>query len=279
MPTTPVDVVTLFREERSALLDLLAGLNDADWRRSTTCPGWTVHDIALHLLLDDLRYLSRQRDRFSPPSATGASEPAGREEVTDLVNHLNHAWLEGARWMSPPLLLSLLDFTGEQFTAHIAAVDPDALGAPVEWAGPDPAPVRLDIAREYTERWVHQQQIREAVGRPGLTGRRHYFPVLDAFAQALPYALRDVAAPTGSIVQLIVQGQAGGVWTAIKDDAGWRLSDAIAPDGFAAVILDQDDAWKLFTKGISRDEALTRGQAAGDQPACEAILAMVTILA
>lgn len=28
----------------------------------------------------------------------------------------------------------------------------------------------LDAAREYTEFWVHQQQIRDATGRPGADG-------------------------------------------------------------------------------------------------------------
>ena len=53
-------------------------------------------------------------------------------------------------------------------------------------------------AREFTERWVHQQQIRDAVGKPGLTERRWLHPVLDAFARALPHALRDHAAPGGT---------------------------------------------------------------------------------
>jgi hypothetical protein len=30
----------------------------------------------------------------------------------------------------------------------------------------------LDIARDYTERWVHDQQIRDAVGRARLKDRR-----------------------------------------------------------------------------------------------------------
>ena len=36
----------------------------------------------------------------------------------------------------------------------------------VNWAGPEPAPIWLDPAREYTERWVHQQHIRDAVRNP-----------------------------------------------------------------------------------------------------------------
>jgi hypothetical protein len=43
-----------------------------------------------------------------------------------------------------------------------------AMGEPVTWAGPEPAPIWLDIAREYTERWLHQAQVRDATRNPPL---------------------------------------------------------------------------------------------------------------
>ncbi len=52
--------------------------------------------------------------------------------------------------------------TGEQTNAYFQRVDPFAMGGPVSWAGPEPAPVWLDVAREFTERWHHQQHIRAA---------------------------------------------------------------------------------------------------------------------
>jgi uncharacterized protein (TIGR03083 family) len=36
--------------ERAALAALLADLPDADWAHHTLCPGWTVHDIAAHVI-------------------------------------------------------------------------------------------------------------------------------------------------------------------------------------------------------------------------------------
>jgi hypothetical protein len=60
-----------------------------------------------------------------------------------------------------------LGVAGRRFEEHLAPLDLDATGGPVEWAtGSDPAPVWLDVAREYMERYVHQQQIRDATGRP-----------------------------------------------------------------------------------------------------------------
>src|SRR6266496_2512703 len=49
----PVMVVDLLPRERQALLELLAQLDDQAWRAPTICRGWSVHDIALHLLGED----------------------------------------------------------------------------------------------------------------------------------------------------------------------------------------------------------------------------------
>ena len=64
----------------------------------------------------------------------------------------------------------------------------------MSWAGPEPAPVWLDLAREYTERWHHQQHIRDAVNKPGLKDPHWMAPVLAAFVWAMPHAYRDLSA-------------------------------------------------------------------------------------
>ena len=44
------DVWNLVRQEREALVDDLAGLGDEQWEAASLCPGWTVHDVAAHLV-------------------------------------------------------------------------------------------------------------------------------------------------------------------------------------------------------------------------------------
>ena len=64
----------------------------------------------------------------------------------------------------------------------------------MSWAGPGPAPVWLDLAREFTGRRHHQQQIREPTG--GLPLYDPYFlaPVLDTLVRALPHSFRHIDA-------------------------------------------------------------------------------------
>ena len=138
---SPVLVLEHLPEERQHLLSLLDRLSERDWRRPTACPGWTVKDVALHLLGDDVGVLSRLRDRFPPPPRRPP------EDLVSYVNRLNAVWVRAARRMSARVLRDLLRFTGEQTFAYFASLDPHALGEPVSWAGPEPAPIWLGIAR------------------------------------------------------------------------------------------------------------------------------------
>src|SRR5207248_389111 len=164
-----VHVLDLFAEERAALLGVLTAIHDEDWQTPTACVGWTVHDVALHILGGDLGSLSRRRDGHAAAARPG-------EELAVLVDRLNAEWVEAGRRLSPRLVTELLAFSGAPLFDHLRSLDLSATGGPVSWAGPGPAPVWLDVAREYTERWLHQQHIREAVGRPGLTDRRFMGP-------------------------------------------------------------------------------------------------------
>ena len=179
-PPQPILVVDLFPEILDALLSLLGGLSADAWQRPSACPGWSVKDVALHLLGVEVGNLSRRRDAHT----VAMSVTSGGELVT-LLNDFNEAWVQVARRMSPRLVIDLLQCTGLQMCAYFRALNPYAIGDSVSWVGPEPAPVWLDLAREYTERWVHQQQMRDAVGKPGLKQPRYFAPVLAAFMRAL----------------------------------------------------------------------------------------------
>jgi hypothetical protein len=133
------------------------------------------------------------------------------------------------------------------------------------------------VAREYTERWHHQQHIRDAVGQPGQTEPRFLHPVLATFAYALPFALHDADAPLGTIVHLHVEGQAGGDWSVMRGPNGWHLLLGAPAAAAARVELDQDRAWRLYTKGIAPDEAAATFT--GDQRLGRRLLDAVAIIA
>jgi Mycothiol maleylpyruvate isomerase N-terminal domain len=65
------------------------------WRAPTVCPGWSVKDVALHLLGNDLDLLSRRRDGAAP--ADTPTTPAGFEELVASLDRLNQSWVDVAR--------------------------------------------------------------------------------------------------------------------------------------------------------------------------------------
>jgi uncharacterized protein (TIGR03083 family) len=259
----------------NSLLELLSGLSPADWQRPTAAANWTVQDVALHLLGDDINILSGSRDQFAGPDVSITTW----DELVSWIDESNNLWVKATRRISPQLICDLLKFTGDQVSAHFSSLDLYALGGVVSWASPDRAPVWLVLAREFTERWHHQQHIREAVGKPLLTEPYYLAPVLAAFVRALPQTYGDLNAPEGTCVTLTIAGDSGGSWSIVRERDRWQLYAGMPPRPDAEIVLPEDTAWRLFTKGISKETA--RGQAIihGDKFLGEQMLETVSIIA
>ncbi|MBE0696642.1 MAG: maleylpyruvate isomerase family mycothiol-dependent enzyme [Anaerolineaceae bacterium] len=272
--TEPVLTTELFPEIFEELLMLLSSLTVEEWHRPTTCAGWSVKDVALHLLGGEVGNLSRRRDGV----VTSASISSW-DELVIFINEWNQEWVRVTQRVSPQLLIDLLSLTGRQMCAYFEGLDPFALGDSVSWAGPEPAPVWLDLAREYTERWHHQQHIRDAVGRPGLKQPRYFAPVLGAFMHALPYTYREVNAAQGTCVTVTLTGESGGRWTVQRAGESWRLFSGAPEQPDAEVVIDQDLAWRLFTRGVSEGEAREQITVKGSQSLGFKVLGMVSIIA
>lgn len=257
-----IDTVDLFPALHGALMSLLRDLAPAEWERPTVCREWCVKDIAAHMLDTQIRQLSLGRDAYA-----GLAPDAPVAEYHDLVawlNRINREWVQAMRRVSPRVLLDMLAVVGPQYNAYLAALDPDAPAMfPVAWAGEAESANWFDIGRSYTEYWHHQQQIREATGRPLLENRRWLHPVIALFLRALPRTYQDVDSLPGTSVQVTVTGEAGGRWVLLRSTT-WELWDGEHPQASAHVILSADTAWRLFTKGLSRDAASARVTSSGD---------------
>jgi uncharacterized protein (TIGR03083 family) len=257
----------------------LQSLTAVEWNMPTACPGWSVKDVTGHLLGDDVGRLSRGRDGFANPDFATGLDLSTLPGLIAAIDRQNALWVEGMRRVSPRLLIDLLRLTGEETFAWFSTLDLAAIGGPVDWVGPEPAPVWLDVAREYTERWVHQQHIRDAVERPDLKERQWFAPVLATFVLALPRALAGTNAASGASVRLVIPGEAGGIWTARREADSWRIAPKASGDADAEVALDAETAWRLFTRGISRDDARSVARLQGDPRLGDAVFDMVSILA
>lgn len=270
-----IDVVSRFPELRIRLLELLSDLSPEDWSRPTVARLWSVKDVVAHLLGGDLGNLSRRRDAFTLPG-----KPIHHhKELVEFINELNEQWVCAARRLSPRVLCDLLAFTGPQMEAYFSSLDLDATGGPVEWAGPDPAPVWLDVAREFTERWHHQQQIRDATHRSPLYDPYFLQPVLGTFVRALPHAYRETVAPEGTVLRFDIVGEAGSSWFLQRNQGAWQLLTDLAATPATEVALSQDTAWRLFTRGLDGEQARRLATIRGNSGLAVSLFATVAVIA
>jgi len=262
-PVGPIPVADLLVAERQLLLDLLAGLGPGEWDRPTECPAWSVTGIVLHLLGDDLSILSRQRDGRSSPVALAAAAQ-GWDQLFTLLDRHNEAWVEAANSLgvSTALVCDLLRLTGDWTHHWYTTVDPERLGEPVPWAGPEPAPYWFLAAREYLERWIHHQQIRRAIGTPPLDEARWVIPAVATAVRGFPAGLSLLPAKADTTISIVLPNAA---WTVRKDPEQWNLYDGAATDATARMSLGLDDAALIFSRALSSAELARRISIDGDQ--------------
>lgn len=271
----PIPTLHLFEPLDDQLIDLLKSLQPEDWNKPTLAKLWTVKDIAAHLLDGNLRTLSMVRDGYF------GSKPEGINSYQDLVNYLNQLnadWVNSFKRVSPNVLIDLLEKSGKEYVKVLQSLEPSAKALfSVAWAGETESQNWFHIAREYTEKWHHQKQIREAVGVGGLMEREFYFPVIETFMRALPVAYQSVRSNEGAIVRIHVLGENGGSWSIRYSSTGWRWDHSNERPA-AEVEIKADDAWKLFTKGLPPQVAVERIRISGLHELGQPILKMIAIM-
>jgi uncharacterized protein (TIGR03083 family) len=266
----------LFERVYAAHVRVLQSLSPEQWQIPTVCTGWSVHDVALHLLGGDVGWLSGGRDGYREAIHT---EIRGWDDLIGFINLRNEVWVRAMRRMSTQVLCDLIPILGSMVIDYVNTLDPFAPGPAINWAGDDPAPMWMQIGRELTERWTHHQHICDAVGVVSLKESDMVHTVLDMFVRALPHTYRNVAAPDGTRIILLLAGISGGEWNLLREDGVWRLYSRVDGTPASTVTMSTETAWRLFTKGIGVEEGRQATSIDGDVELGEPILHMVSILA
>ena len=258
------------------LLELLRSLGPSEWELQTVAPAWKVRDVAAHLLDTQLRKLSRVRDGYV---VGPRPQFASHDDFLAFINRLNREGVEMYGRLSTAVLISMMAVASSEYAAFHQALDPMAeAGFGVSWAGEAKSANWFDTAREFTERWHHQQQIRLATNRPGIMTRELYYPVLDCFMRALPFAYRDKTADPGTHLRINVSGECGGSWYLYRDGERWAQLESPQGRQLSETTIPQEIAWRLFTKGIEREDAKAQVSVIGNRDLGSHVLGMVSIV-
>jgi len=255
MMNVPIPTLHLLLPLDQKLIGLLKSLSADDWKKPTMAKLWSVKDVAAHLLDGNLRVLAQAQNYMGE----FPTEIHSYEDLVVYLNRLNADWVMAMKRVSPGTLIELLETTQASVIDYYHSLD---LWAParftVSWAGEQESKNWFHIAREYTERWHHQQQIREAVSKEGIMDKEFFSPIIQTFMMALPHTWRAISAPEGSVISVKVNGDSGGEWRIKSYNNTWSFvseSDS-APD--TVIEISGDTAWKLFTRALPETEATAK---------------------
>jgi uncharacterized protein (TIGR03083 family) len=272
----PIDVVGLLPVLDKKLLELLKSLTPDEWNQQTIAKLWTVKDVAAHLVDGNIRLLSILRDNYFGEIQTINSN----QDLIDFLNGLNAEWVKAMKRVSPQMLIFLHEKTGQSFCDYLKTIKPfDRSPISVDWVGETESKNWMEIAREYTEEWLHQQQIRDAVNKPALMSRELYFPFIDISMLALPHTYRTIEAVEGVTVKVTVTTDIGGSWMLMRSKGNWTLTKNDARTATAEIMIDPDTSWKLFSKSLRPDQIMDKVKILGEQKLGEVALNMVSVMA
>jgi len=268
-----LDVTPALRPERAELLALLRGLAAEDWQRPTECPAWTVKGIALHVLGDDFSLLTRQRDASTTNSLMLYAERHPGLTFRDLLDGFNDEWELTVRFLSTELVLELLRIVGEWSDTFYREVGLETMSRePVGlFAQTEPSPYWQVIAREYLERFIHQSQIRRAVGAEEVSDELVTWAAR-VCVELLAAWLVDFTPSTGSVVGIDL-GDAGG-WSWRREAGRWTAQEGIADDAAARLVVAPGATVALLSRGMTRDEAARRVTVEGDADLAAGVVAV-----
>ena len=215
-------ITAVLLEEWATIDALLDSLPVEDWSTPTDLPGWDVRDNVAHLIGIEATLLG-------DPSPEVAADLAEREHVRNDLGAMNEAWVESFRSVPPgEVLARFREVTARRAEALRAMTDED-FAAPSWTPVGDATYARFMKIRTF-DCWFHEQDIREAVGRPGNLDTAPAVMSLDEVVAMLGFVVgKRAGAPQGSAVTFSLDGPI-------------RREVHVAVDGRAAVVDELDRA-------------------------------------
>jgi len=191
-PDSDRALVDQLEEVWQRIADLTADLTESEWKRPTEVPGWSVQDNLTHLTDIEAMTLGLPRDDHEVP--------AGLDHVKNDSGARNEVFVDARRaWAGSDARAEFLEVTGRRL-AQLRALPPDGFAAE-SWTPMGPGTVRDLLPFRVFDSWVHEQDMREALGRPGgLTGPAAE-AAMDRILGTAGYVVgKKVAPPDGTVV-------------------------------------------------------------------------------
>lgn len=248
-------LVAAWRETVDRVLDLGRDLEEEDLVRATDLPGWRVQDVLAHLAAVECDLAGLPGASTGPTRPPRVDGPAG---VTDPFTAYTEAGVQARRGRPAGDVLDELRAAAEARSALLREDPPtDPTGAPPRTPGRIGWDWRTLLRNRVIDVWMHEQDVRRAVGRPGGLGGAAAAVTLGAFASSMPYVVgKRVAPPPGTTVGLEVYGPVpfSGAVRVGADGRADLLPGSSVPADADAVLRMSGEAFAVLCGGRRRPE-------------------------
>lgn len=198
-PAPPTDLqglVSAFEHTVQAVVDLGQSCSRSDFDLQTECPGWSVKDVISHVV-----GIESWLDGARPPQVELPKLPHVKNEVGEFVE----LFVEERRPLDGADIVGELE---DVLVSRMSALrDPALTDESVLRGIFGPAPATQALTLRVIDIWVHEQDIRAALGRPGNLDSPAAALFVSAIIRSLPRVVaRDAAVPSGQVVILDITG-------------------------------------------------------------------------
>ncbi|MFG2131023.1 maleylpyruvate isomerase family mycothiol-dependent enzyme [Streptomyces sp. NPDC048751] len=253
-----------------AISELVLPLVEADWNRRTPCPGWSVRDIVSHVIGLDNEMMGDPRPIHSLPRDLF--------HVTNEHQRYMEMQVDVRRHHTAPEMTSELEYTVIRRNRQLRNESRDP-GTKVR--GPLGAELTLEesMRNHAFNVWVHEQDLRTALGVPGNLDSPGAHVTRDVLLAALPSIVAERAdAPRSSAIVFDVHGPIEFLRTIRVDIQGrGTLETAPALGPAASLTLDWETYVRLACGRVTPGAVADRVKTEGDQELAAAILRNLTV--
>ena len=190
-------VIDLQEQVFSSIDELCSSLTDAEWAAETECPGWSVKDNLSHIIGTESMILGRPAPEHDPGTKPWIRNPVGANNEIQVDYRRS--------WPPSKVLEEYREVVAERMKA-LRNMSEDELDGE-SWTPLGPGTVRDLVAIRVMDCWVHEQDIRRAVGKRGELDGPVASHAFGRHSGAMPYVVgKKVGAPDGTTVVIEVDG-------------------------------------------------------------------------
>ena len=271
MNETNQQLVDMIEHVWSSIGTLCDGLTEAEWKMLTDCPAWSVQDQVSHMSGSESGILGEPDPDHTPSDVSHTRSDQGRHNEM-IVDYRRS-------WPGQQVLEEFRQNTGRRLEFLRGRSDDDfatEMQTPV-----GPAPMSEFISIRIMDAWVHEQDIRRALNRPGHMDSPAAAHALNRVIRAMPFvAARRAQAPDGSTVVLDISGPAGRLMSIGVDGGRGRELDQTPDRPTVRISLDAETFNCLGSGRWDPDEVLRSGKVSieGDSGLGESIVRHMNIM-